>query len=516
VENITILWADDEIDLLKPHIIFLETKGYTVVSVNNGDSAIEKARETAFDIIFLDEQMPGVSGLEALTAIKSFRPDTPIVMITKSEAEDIMEAAIGSKISDYLIKPVNPNQILLSLKKNLNHKELISQKTTSEYQSEFAKLGMEINDANSWEEWVEVYKKVVFWELELAKSDERGMDEVLKMQKSEANNHFCKFVKDNYEDWFAGDEENPLLSPNIVKEKVLPLLKNNETTVLLVIDNLRLDQWRVIRPLIKDMFKIEEDELYSSILPTTTQYSRNALFAGLMPNEIERHYPNLWMNDEDEGGKNQFEEDLLKTQLKRYGIDTPIFFEKVTAVNAGKKLLDKVNQIPNHLLSVIVYNFVDTLSHKRTEMEIIKELASDEAAYRSLTLSWFKHSPLYNTLKILSQKKIKLVITTDHGSIRCQNPVKVVGEKEITTNLRYKQGKTLKYNDKDFYVVKKPADIHLPKSHLSSTYIFALHNNFIAYPNNYNYYVKYFRDTFQHGGISMEEMIIPIITLSSK
>lgn len=515
--EITILWADDEIDLLKPHILFLEQKGYKVISVNNGDSAIEQARNRIFDIIFLDEQMPGVSGIEALVEIKSFRPDTPVIMITKSEAEDIMEAAIGSKISDYLIKPVNPNQILLSLKKNLNHKELISQKTTSVYQSEFTNLGMEISSASCWTEWKELYKKIVYWELELERSGEKAMDEVLRMQKNEANNGFCRFIKNEYEDWFSeSNDETPLLSPQIVKEKVIPHIKNDETTVFLLIDNLRYDQWLILRPLIKELFKIEEDDLYSSILPTTTQYSRNSIFAGLMPDGIEKLYPNLWMNDEDEGGKNQHEQDLLEKQLKRYGFDFPIFFEKVTAVNAGKKLLDKANAIPSHKLSVIVYNFVDTLSHARTEMEIIKELASDEAAYRSITLSWFKHSPLFETLKILSRKKIKLILTTDHGSIRANNALKVIGDRDITTNLRYKQGKNLKYNKKEFYEIKKPSEVHLPSSHISSTYIFATKNDFIAYPNNYNHYVKYYKDTFQHGGISLEEMMIPIITLTSK
>lgn len=512
-----ILWADDEIELLKPHILFLQSKGYEVIAVNNGDTAVEEAKKETFDIIFLDEQMPGISGLDALIQIKAFHPDIPIVMITKSEAEDIMEAAIGSQINDYLIKPVNPNQILLSIKKNVDQKDIITQKTTMSYQIEFSQLGGSILQARTWNDWVDIYKKLTHWELLLNESKDRGMNEVFQMQKNDANANYTKFIKLNYLSWLQSqNDEKPLLSPGIIKEKVLPQLVQGNKTVLLVIDNLRYDHWMSIRPILSEYYTVQEDSLYCSILPTSTQYCRNAIFAGLMPLEISKMYPDLWMNDDDDEMKNQFEESLLQSQLKRLGYNEKFFFEKITAINPGKRVTDKLQTILQHQLSVIVYNFVDTLSHSRTEMDMIKELASDEAAYRSLTISWFKHSTLFELLQELASKDIRLIITTDHGSVRVQNPIKVIGDKSVTNNLRYKQGKALDYNPKQVYEIKKPHEAHLPAVNLSSTYIFATGQDFFAYPNNFNHYANYYRDSFQHGGISMEEMMIPCVRLCSK
>ncbi len=517
MNNIKILWADDEIELLKPHIIFLENKGYSVVAVNDGSSAIEKVSEDHFDIVFLDEQMPGISGLDALSEIKTLKPSLPIIMITKSEAEDLMEAAIGSKINDYLIKPVNPNQILLTIKKNLDRNDLVTQNTTMKYQSEFSQLAMQIGNAQDWNDWVDVYKKLTYWESQLEISKDRGMDEILSMQKNDANLNFGKFIKLNYQDWLRVDsEDKPLLSPSIIKEKVIPHLKNDTQTLLLVIDNLRYDHWLSICPLLQEYFTVESDDVYCSILPTDTQYARNAIFAGLMPSEIKKLYPKYWVTDEEDEGKNQYEKQLLEAQLKRFGIQEKFFFEKITAVNPGKKITDKLNQIMEHKFSVIVYNFIDKLSHSRTEMDMLKELANNEPAYKSLVLSWFKHSVLFELLKELSIKNIKIIITTDHGSIRVQNPIKVIGDKNITTNLRYKQGKSLQYNPKEVFEIHKPEEIHLPATHLSSKYIFTLEQDFFAYPNNFNHYVKYYKDSFQHGGISIEEMIIPCAVLQSK
>jgi len=513
-----ILWADDEIELLKPHIIFLKDKEFDVVAVNNGDAAIEQAKNNYFDIIFLDEQMPGISGIDALMAIKSFKPDIPVILITKSEEENIMEAAIGAKISDYLIKPVNPNQILLALKKNLKQKELISSQTTSKYQSEFTKLGIDIQNANTHEEWTEMYRKLVYWELELeASGGDQNMSDILQMQKKEANNSFARFVKKNYLDWFLeSNKDRPLMSQNIVKQKLLPIIKSGKQTCFIVIDNLRYDQWVCVRPGLQEYFNITDDSLYYSILPTVTQYARNSIFAGLMPITIENIYPNLWLNDEEEGLKNQYEEDLFNSQLKRLGINEKVFFEKVSAVSAGKRLPEKLQAITNSKVSVIIYNFIDSLSHARTEMDMIKELASDEKAYRSLTTSWFKNSPLFEVMKELSNKGITIVLTTDHGSIKVTNPIKIVGDRNITTNLRYKQGKTLQYNPKEVFEIKQPKQAHLPACHLSSTYVFTVGNDFFAYPNNYNYYAKYYKDTFQHGGVSLEEMVVPLVTLEPK
>lgn len=517
MEKISVLWADDEIDLLKPHILFLKDKGYDIITATSGDEAIELVNKNNFSVVLLDENMPGLSGLETLNRLKSKHSDLPVIMITKSEEEYLMEDAIGSKISDYLIKPVNPNQILLSLKKTLDNKRLISEKTTSNYQQEFRQIGMTMGDRLGWQEWVEVYKKLVYWELELDNSKDESMMEILKMQKAEANKLYGKFIENNYIGWLNGKTPNPpLFSHTIFKAKVAPLLDKHETTFVVLIDNLRYDQWKMIQPIVAEYFKVEQEDLYSAILPTATQYARNAFFAGLMPSEIEKRFPKLWLNDEQEGGKNMHEEELLAEQLKRLGKDIKMSYNKITNHAAGKRLSENMGNLMQNKLNVIVYNFVDMLSHARTEMEVIRELADDEKAYRSITLSWFENSPLHDIIKQIAAKKCKLVITTDHGTIKVTEPSKVVGDKNVNTNLRYKQGKSLDYVKKDVFEVRNPADAFLPKQHVSSAFVFVKEDMFFAYPNNFNHYVGYYRNTFQHGGLSLEEMIIPFITLSAK
>ncbi len=517
MEKINVLWADDEIDLLKPHILFLKDKGYEIMTATSGDEALELVEKNSFSVVLLDENMPGLSGLETLNRLKAKHAEIPVIMITKSEEEHLMEDAIGSKISDYLIKPVNPNQILLSLKKTLDNKRLISEKTTSNYQQEFRQIGMTMGDRLSWTEWVEVYKKLVYWELELDTSKDESMMEILKMQKAEANKLYGKFIENNYIGWLNGKSPNPpLFSHTIFKAKVAPLLDKHETTFVVLIDNLRYDQWKMIQPVVAEYFKIEQEELYSAILPTATQYARNAFFAGLMPSEIEKRFPKLWLNDEQEGGKNMHEEELLAEQLKRLGKDVKMSYNKITNHAAGKRLSENMGNLMQNKLNVIVYNFVDMLSHARTEMEVIRELADDEKAYRSITVSWFENSPLHDIIKQIAAKKCKLVITTDHGTIKVTEPSKVVGDKNVNTNLRYKQGKSLDYVKKDVFEVRNPADAFLPKQHVSSAFVFVKEDMFFAYPNNYNHYVGYYRNTFQHGGLSLEEMLIPFITLSAK
>lgn len=516
MEKINILWADDEIDLLKPHIMFLREKGYEVITANNGKDALDLLKKSKVDLVLLDENMPGLSGIETLSKIKNEHADIPVVMITKSEEESIMEDAIGSKISDYLIKPVNPKQILLSIKKNLENKRLISERTTSGYQQEFRTIGMTLSDKLNFNEWAEVYRKLIYWELELEKSTDNSMKEILNMQKTEANAQFFKFIEANYLSWLKGQNQPPLLSHTLFKNTVAPLLDKEGPLFLILVDNLRYDQWKILQPVFNEYFRIEDEQVYCSILPTATQYARNAFFAGLMPSEIEKKFPKLWVNDEDEGGKNLNEEAFLADQLKRLNRNVKFSYNKISNLTAGKKLVESLPNLMTNKLNVIVYNFVDMLSHARTEMEIIRELASDEAAYRSLTHSWFEHSPLLDMIKLIADKKARVYLTTDHGTIRVNEPSKVIGDRNTNTNLRYKQGKSLDYVKKDVFEVRRPEDAFLPKLHVSSAFIFAKEDKFFAYPNNYNYYVSYYKNTFQHGGISLEEMVIPYVVMSSR
>lgn len=508
MSDINILWVDDEIDILKPHILFLEKKGYHVATCNNGADAVDFCKNTFFDIIFLDENMPGLSGLETLTKIKEFQPATPVVMITKSEEEYLMEEAIGNKIADYLIKPVNPHQILLSLKKNLEISRLISEKTTANYQQEFRNIAMELYTTNSFEEWILMYKKLIYWELELENINDTGMLEILESQKKEANSLFFKYIKNNYQNWLFS-EDKPILSHTLFKQVILPEVKKSKSTLLIVIDNLRFDQYKIIEKTISEHYKKLQEKVYYSILPTATQYARNALFSGLMPSEMEQQYPEYWKNDTDEGGKNLHEESFLIEQLKRLKTDLKLGFHKITNLKTGQALADNFKTVKKNDLTVIVYNFVDVLSHSKTEMEVIKELANDDRAYRSLTNSWFLNSPLLKIIQEAQQLGLKLILTTDHGTINVKAPSKVIGDKNISSNLRYKTGKSLTYNNKEVYAVNSPKEILLPSINISSSYIFAKEDFFFAYPNNYNHFVKYYKNTYQHGGISLEEMIIP-------
>ncbi len=515
-QQISILWVDDEMDLLKPYIIFLEDKGFDVAITTNGEDAIDLCREEPFDIIFLDENMPGMTGLETLQQIKMILPGVPVVMITKSEEEDIMEEAIGSKIADYLIKPVNPQQILMTIKKNVQAQEIRSKKVASDYQAEFAKLGMQINDCRDFDDWTEVYNSLIHWDLEM---DDMGGDmaEILKMQRIEASSQFCKFVARHYLDWMQGERDGrPRMCHDIMKERILPMLDKGEKVFFFVIDNLRVDQWRMIRETLSDDYATEDEEIYSSILPTATQYARNALFSGLLPNAIKHHYPEFWVDEDEEEAKNQYESELIGTFFERFRKKYSYSYHKVNESSFGAKVLNNLDHLLRNDLNVVVFNFIDMLSHSRTESRAIKELAADESAYRTLALSWFHHSSTGAFFKKLADEDVKIVVTTDHGAIRVQRPQKVIGDRNTNTNLRYKTGKNLSYESRAVYEMHNPERCGLPALNVSSKYIFCYNDDFFAYPNNYNHYVTYYRDTFQHGGISMEELLIPLTVLAPK
>ena len=508
-----ILWADDEIDLLKPHILFLKAKGYDVATVSNGRDALDALENESFSLILLDENMPGISGLETLSQINATHPEIPVIMITKSEEENIMDQAIGNQIADYLIKPVNPNQILLSIKKNLHSREIVAEQATSDYQQEFQRLSTQINMADSLSEWMDVYRQLVRWELKLVDTD-TSMGELLLMQKRDANSNFCKFVKREYEGWIR-DDQRPLMSPDIFKRCVFPLLDKGEKVCFFLVDNFRLDQWKVVAPLLSDFFNISED-LYTTILPTSTQYARNAIFAGLMPYDIKKMFPDLWVEEDEDEGLNIHESELIKTQLDRFRRKEKFSYTKLNDSSAGEKFIRSLRSQKDVDLNVVVLNFIDMLSHARTESKMIRELANNDAAYRSLTESWFRHSSAVDIFRRLAELGYHVILTTDHGTIRVDNPIKVVGDRNTNTNLRYKVGKSLSYNHKQVYEMRDPRKFGLPAPNLSSTFIFALNEDFFSYPNNYNYYVQYYTGTFQHGGISLQEMLVPLITMSPK
>ncbi|MDI6779404.1 MAG: response regulator [Bacteroidota bacterium] len=513
-----ILWVDDEIELLRPHILFLKEKGYDVETATNGEDAIELVNEKRFDIVFLDEMMAGMGGLKTLSTIKNIRPELPIIMVTKSEDEGLMENAIGGKISDYLTKPVNPSQILLACKKFLEGKKITGEHVSRDYLKEFDEISSAILSSPDENDWIDIYTKLVNWSIDLDEHPELGLKNTLYDQFRTANLDFSKFIENKYRNWLE-QENRPVLSIDVVEKFLLPEIHNTKSVFFFVIDCLRLDQCMGMETILREYYNINR-KFYYSILPTATPYARNAIFSGSWPNDIERRFPEIWEKwEDDDHSRNKNEGQFLISLLERrkVNIKPDPKYVKIIDPEFGKGIEQNILSYTQNKLTSIVVNFVDILAHGRSDSQILKEIAPDESAYRSLTQSWFNHSSFFNMLKTLStQKRVKVVITTDHGSIRCMRGAKVIGDRDATTNLRYKFGRNLKVEDKHAIFIKNPSDYRLPNRGVTINYIIAKEDYYFVYPTDYHKYLAQYRDSFQHGGISMEEMILPFIVMEPK
>ena len=516
-----ILWADDEIDLLKPHILFLEAKGYDVTSVSNGDDAVARVRDGRYDVVFLDEQMPGLGGLDALAEIKTLQPETPVVMITKSEEEHIMEDALGGQISDYLIKPVNPKQILLTVKWLLEGVQLREQRASQDYLQAFGRLTGQVGGAHNAEAWTDLYTELVRHDLDLEGAEE-GVRQILEDQYREANVAFSKFIEETYPGWIADARQGkkphetgrPVLSHEVLPTSVLPLVGKGKPVVFFLIDCMRYDQWLLFERLLFPHFEIDRS-WHWGLLPTATPFSRNALFAGLLPVEIAQRFPQYWQTAErdDEASLNQHEPDYLADLLRRRHLDVRMRYEKLVSGNDGTTFAESVTDFLQHDLSTVVVNFVDILAHSRSDTNILKEIAPDVPAYRGLTRTWFEHSWLFDAFRELARHDCTVVVTTDHGAVRALHATKVIGDRETSTSLRYKHGRNLKCEPDDAIFVKDPETYGLPRAGINENYIFAREDFYFVYPTNYHRYLQQYRDSFQHGGVSLEEMLLPVATL---
>jgi DNA-binding response OmpR family regulator len=512
-----ILWADDEIDLLRPHILFLEARGYRVEGVTNGSDAIDRVREERFDLIFLDEQMPGTGGLEALQQIKLLDPEVPVVMVTKSEEEHLMEEALGGQISDYLTKPVNPSQILLTCKRLLERRRLRGEKMSQSYLQRFNEITRLLMDPLSHDEWAKVYLELLRFEFELENADE-GVRQVLEDQFREANRAFGRYIEENYRDWIAAsdtppDDYRPMLSHEVIPRHVLPMTGSGRPVIFFVIDCMRYDQWHEFERLLYPHFEMEKTSYYS-ILPTATPYARNAIFSGLLPRDIERRYPKVWSEGEDdEHSRNRNEEAFLRDLVERKNKQLRIRYEKLIGTADGRSFAQNISDFVQHDLSAIVVNFVDILAHSRSDSDVLKEIAPDERAYRALTRTWFEHSWLFQAMQDLARQDCTMVVTTDHGAVRSLRSTKVIGDRETSTALRYKYGRSLKGDERHAIIARNPLEFGLPRSSMNTNYLFAKEDYYFVYPTNFHHYQNLYRDTMQHGGASLEEMILPLVTL---
>jgi len=510
-----ILWADDEIELLRAHILFLESRGYGVTTVSNGTDAVDAVvRSDRFDVVLLDEQMPGIGGLDTLAAIKQARPELPVVMVTKSEEEQLMEEALGGQISDYLTKPVNPSQILLTIKRLLERQSLRHARVSQDYLQRFRAIAASLSDSPDHHGWVCLYRELVQYDLGL--DGDEGARQILGDQYREANRAFGRHVASAYPDWLTAShsDRRPVLSHEVIRTWVLPALSEKKPVVFFVIDCLRYDQWLEFERLLAPAYTIEKS-FYYSILPTATPFARNAIFSGLLPRDIARRYPHLWQaEDDDETSQNRHEDEFLQLLLKRLGCrEVRTRYRKLIGNTDGRAFTRDIKSCLQWDLSAVVVNFVDILAHSRADSQVIRELAPDERAYRALTRTWFEHSWLYQALQTLATLDCTVVVTTDHGAIRSLHGTKVRGHRDTSTALRFKFGNALTADRRHAIVIRDPAAFGLPASRRVNSYLVATEDFYFVYPTNYHYYLNLYRDTMQHGGASMEEMILPVITL---
>jgi hypothetical protein len=453
--------------------------------------------------------------LTTLEEIKDIEPHLPVVMVTKSEEESLMEDAIGSKIDDYLVKPVNPSQILLVIKRLLDSKKIISSSSMRRYVQEINKFNQQLYGPMQPEDWHTAARLIAEWNLEMDESTDEGLKQTHEGTKKEWNNEFTKYILNSYQKWLHTDKR-PRLSPDVTAEFVVPPLKQKKKTLFVVVDCMRLDQWMLIEPLVAEFCNVQRD-YYFAILPTATPFARNSLYAGLFPDDINKAYPDLYATM-DEGSLNRDEDRLFSDNLARNGLrfENQMKYVKVYDNSEGEALAKRASDFFESPAVTFVFNFLDILTHGRSSNVILKEIAGTEAAFRTLMRSWFVHSPLYTILQTFIQRGFHIVVTSDHGSVLCRQGTMAHGRRSTSTNLRYKYGDNLNSDPKDSLLIKKPDQWRLPKFTLATTYIIAKDDYYFVYPNNYNEMVRQFQNSFQHGGISLEEMVVPIATLTPR
>ena len=508
-----ILWVDDEVELLEPHLLFLRQRDYQVDTASHGDDALELIRREPYDLVLLDEQMPGRRGLEVLEELRKEAPHVRVVMVTKSEEDQTMQEAIGRQVDDYLVKPASPRQVLSVVTRLLQGSRLQQQLAAQDFAGRFAELSQDKDRAEHWRDFFRLYSELVDWELRLEDAGESGLVDSVRALRVDLRREFGGHVRVEYPRWLRAEPDGrPTLSTDVVRRWLLPRIGDGPV-IFMIIDCLRLDQWRAMKALLTDVFEIDED-LYSSILPTATPYSRNALFSGKYPDQIAERYPDWWARDE--GSLNAFEDELFTRHLKELtGRDVGVVYEKVfTDAQAGELEARVRNAFKTDSVISLVFNFVDLLIHGRSDSNLLMEVARDVPALRALTRQWFERSAALRILREAAAEGVEVVLTTDHGSILCERPVTVFARRDATDNLRYKFGQDLRAEEPDAVMaVNDETELRFPAGSLATNYLIGLEDYFFVYPTKLREYQARYKNSFLHGGISPEEMILPVATL---